>query len=245
MLVTKKIRLVALCAISGLCACLNAASIPVGKNPEPPLAVYYSFEALPPGALFSEMQLELARILAPAKLRVAWRAVDGPGAGSESFREVVVMRFRGACAFEKIASIPGSDHGGMSLAETELSDGRVLPFGEVQCNELKHYLAPASGKLDEETGNAALGRAMARVVAHEIYHMLTGSGNHALTGIARAAHSRAELTAATFDFGRTETDWLRGWVKNDHEATAVAVAGPSTGPTVTGLSSGFLSSGAR
>jgi hypothetical protein len=63
-----------------------------------------------------------------------------------------------------------------------------------------------------DSGNAALGRAMARVGAHEIYHMLTGSTNHARSGIARAEHSRTELTEASFTFAKPEEDWLRAWV---------------------------------
>lgn len=220
-----KIRLIALCAMSGLCACLNAANnvnARAAARTETPLAVYYSFESIPADSLVREMQSELARILAPADLRVAWRALDNR-VPEEDFREVVVLRFRGVCAFDREAARAesGKDAAGATLAETDLVDGHVLPFGEVQCDQLRRYIAPAERKLDQQEGDAALGRAMARVAAHEIYHMLTGSAAHARSGIARAEHSRAELTGSTFDFARPETEWLRAWVESRPMASTV------------------------
>jgi hypothetical protein len=75
-----------------------------------------------------------------------------------------------------------------------------------------------------EDKNASLGRAIARVSAHEIYHMLTGSERHARRGIARSSHSRAELTAPRFGFAQKETDWLRAWaIKPAGQAAVAAV----------------------
>lgn len=221
-----KIRLLALSAIAGLCACtMNAASLPARANAEPPLAIYYSFESLPPGTLMNEMQSELARILAPAGLDVAWRQLEHPSA-TESFREVVILRFRGSCSLNPETALDhnGPDPAGNPLAETELADGRVLPFGEVECDQLRRYIAPAADISDAERGNQALGKAIARVAAHEIYHMLTGSGAHARSGIARAAHSRSELTATTFDFAQNDTAWLRGWVERSREPQPTLLA---------------------
>jgi hypothetical protein len=76
--------------------------------------------------------------------------------------------------------------------------------------------------LSVENKNAALGRAMARVGAHEIYHILTGSGTHASQGIARASHSRAELIAPTFAFAKMETNWLRAWADKQADRPTVA-----------------------
>jgi hypothetical protein len=67
---------------------------------------------------------------------------------------------------------------------------------------------------------------MARVGAHEIYHMLTGSDSHASQGIARASHTRADLTAPTFAFAKTETNWLRGWVDKQGGRRSLAATEP-------------------
>jgi hypothetical protein len=237
------IRILALCAMSGLCACLNAADVA-----DAPLAVYYSFETAPPPALFTEMQSELTRILAPAHLQVTWRSLDNRGAEGEDFREVIVLRFRGTCSMDRNAPQNASAPiaVGLALAETELVDGHVLPFGEVQCDQLRRYIAPVAHRPDGDGGNATLGRAMARVGAHELYHMLTQSGAHARTGIARAEHSRAELTAASFDFARSETEWLRSWVEKQPLATAsLEPIHPEMDETAAEASSDIVSLGTR
>jgi hypothetical protein len=208
-----KIGILALSAISAVGG-LQAAHLPPQPSVKAPLAIYYSFDTPPPGGVFTEMQSELDRILAPANLRVAWRSTDTQNTGAEDFPNIVVFRFHGSCSFENDWEEEelAPDPGGLALAKTQITDGHVLPFGEVDCDKLRHFIAPAVKSLDVRSRNSALGRAMARVSAHEIYHMLTGSETHAATGIARSTHSRAELTAQTFSFGRTEIDWLRGWV---------------------------------
>jgi hypothetical protein len=208
------IRLFALSAISALCG-LQAAHLPLQPPSKAPLAIYYSFDTPTPDGVFTELESELDRILAPANLRVAWRSTDTQNSGAEDFPNIVVFRFHGRCSFESSWTEEelAPDPGGLALARTEITDGRVLPFGEVDCGKLRHFIAPGVKSLDAHGRNAALGRAMARVSAHEIYHMLTGSETHAATGIARPAHSRAELTAQTFSFAKPETDWLRSWVE--------------------------------
>jgi hypothetical protein len=43
-------------------------------------------------------------------------------------------------------------------------------------------------------------RVLARVLAHELYHILTQSENHADSGVAKAALSVADLTGSPFEF---------------------------------------------
>lgn len=242
-------RILALCALTGVCACLEAATRPANPNP---LAIYYSFDSAPPPVLFSEIQTELDRILAPTGISVVWRSLEHRSPG-EAFREIVILRFQGACYFEPgVSDSPAADNGSLTLAETDLVDGRILPFGDVQCDRLRHFLAPVESKLKEDAGNAALGRAIARVSAHELYHMLTGSMNHARAGIARAEHSRAELTGSSFDFAKPEEAWLRGWVKQhmapadtDRPAPVAVAAVANDSPDTSTSSSSFTSGDSR
>ena len=240
-----KIKLLALCAVTGLCASLQAAD-----TSDVSLAIYYSFETSPPPRLFAAVQSELTRILAPANLHVTWRPIDNRSGTDEAFREIVVLRFRGACLFdENSAADVGPDAAGYPLAETELVDGHILPFGEVQCDPLRHYIAPLETKRDLDHENTALGKAIARVGAHEIYHMLTGSVTHARTGIARAEHSRADLTAGSFSFAKPETDWLRSWAQRqtiEHvvatkQQAPVAVAAVDNDPVPDGGAGAIIS----
>jgi hypothetical protein len=196
-----------------------------------PLAVYYSFDTPPSAALVTEMESEVGRILAVAGMRVAWRDIASPRNG-EDFQAIVVFRFRGICSFAEYGGPiqPEEQPAGQPLAETDIADGRVLPFGSVDCDRLKRFIEPVVSSLGQEEKNVRLGRAVARVSAHEIYHMLTGSEEHARRGIARAKHNREELTAPTFAFGREETNWLRAWTAaNLAGQRAVATVGVGMG----------------
>jgi hypothetical protein len=185
-------------------ACCAAASTPA---PAPSIVIYYSFDSPPPSAVFMSMQAEVAKIFDAARLSVDWRQLDGRGGEVDS--ELVVVRFHGSCAADgwQNASAAHSANGGYSLAASKTSDGQVLPFAEVDCGALRSYLG--SERFADPA--SALGKAMARVLSHEVYHILTASTAHAHSGLARAEHSRNELTAATFAFGKTETDWLKDW----------------------------------
>jgi hypothetical protein len=54
-----------------------------------------------------------------------------------------------------------------------------------------------------------LGRAMARVLAHEMYHFLTNTGKHSSTGIAKSTYSAGELTAQYLRFELAELEAIR------------------------------------
>ena len=195
--------LLVLCAL----ACANS-----GSAAKAPLGVYYSFDAPAPAALLDEMQSELTRILAPSGLSADWRASDEPRRHGEDFPGLVVFRFSGHCTvddFEGDAPNPA----GQALAETDIINGHVLPFAKVDCDRVRALIAPTLKRMPRDWQTETLGRALARVGAHEIYHMLTGVEEHASRGIFQAGHSRRDLTATTFSFAGTENNWLHSWLE--------------------------------
>ena len=199
------IRLIALGAWAAACACASQ------------IGIYYSFDSTPPTASFAQLRLELNRILESTSITTEWRTIgDGE---PEEFREIFVIHFHGACTLTESGKKPAA---GRELASTKTVNGHVLPFADVNCDLLRSYIAPVAG----DSGNA-MGRAMARVVAHELYHMLTGSNVHARSGIARAEHSRDQLTAAAFLFAKPEIEWMRAWA-NSQPAEILVAAAPET-----------------
>jgi hypothetical protein len=220
-----KIRLIGLMAIC-VPICLNA-----GNQPGVPLAVYYSFDTPPSAALVTEMQAEVARILAEGGVRVAWRALGSPRNG-EDFQGIAVFQFRGVCSFDRypVVNEHKAEWSGQPLAKTDVTNGQVLPFGAVDCDRLRRFVAPVLKSLRPEEMNSRLGQAIARVTSHEIYHMLTASVRHARQGIARASHSRAELTAPRFAFAPQETNWLRAWAGNASSQPVAEAGGLQTDP---------------
>jgi hypothetical protein len=156
------------------------------------------------------VQSQVSKIFDPARLSMAWRQLDGHGGEVDS--ELVVVRFRVACAADGWRSGSArATNGGYSLANSKTSNGQVPPFAEMDRGALRSYLGHnlRGGRLADPA--AALGKAMGRVLSHEIYHILTASTSQGHSGVARARHSRNELTAASFAFGKAETDWLRDW----------------------------------
>ncbi len=166
----------------------------------PAIAIFLNFDKNPAPALLQEMQREVAAIMKPAGLHFDWRELNNPR-GDESFADLVVVHFRGSCnmssplAFSEL----GPAGSAPSLASTNISNGRVLPFSEVECDHLRHYIAP---QLPADTTDAQrellLGRAMARVLSHELYHIFAATKKHAHDGIARSFHTRKELLARDF-----------------------------------------------
>ena len=53
--------------------------------------------------------------------------------------------------------------------------------------------------LGSQPDPAVVGRALARVAAHEIYHIVAQTAEHQDKGIAKASFSTNDLTAARFD----------------------------------------------
>lgn len=177
----------------------------------PAVAVYYSFDQPPARSLVAAMQVEFARIFTtagfePAGVPVEWRAIGDPEDGN--FADIFVVRFRGSCSMETGGKPePALKTSERALARTSVTDGRVLPFAEVECDLLRRYLSPGF-RIGAE-GEFTMARALARVTAHEIYHMLTGSVRHCAHGIGQAEFSPRDLTADRFVFGANESAWLR------------------------------------
>jgi hypothetical protein len=202
-----KMRIFGFFALFYAVACPAAPNAAATNPAASTISIYYSLDTPPAPAAWKSMQSEVSRIFDPASVYINWRLLDARGGETDS--ELVVVRFRGPCTADhwQAGGRQLSAGGGYPLADSNISNGRILPFADVDCNALRSYLA---GEQFADPA-ATLGKAMARVLSHEIYHILTASPGHAHSGIARAEHSRAELTANTFAFGKMETDWLKVW----------------------------------
>lgn len=207
-----------------VCALAFASS---GFAAKAPLGVFYSFDKSAPSALLGAMQSELARILSPSGLSADWRANDGSRDRGDDFPGIVVFRYHGQCTFLGIAENGEETPGGEALAETDTVDGHVLPFAGVNCDRIRALIAPALKQMPASWKNEMLGRALARVTAHEIYHMLAGVRTHDDRGIFQAGHSRRDLTAASFAFAAQENNWLHSWVQRQAPQEQVVQSSPA------------------
>ena len=101
------------------------------------------------------------------------------------------------------------------VGDTQVLDGRVLPFSEVRCDEVRRalsYLAPAA---TVEQRQKALGLAMGRVVAHELYHVLAHTTEHTQRGLARATQTLRDLVSSkAIRFREEEAEAMRAYITN-------------------------------
>ena len=173
----------------------------------PSVGVFLDFDFRPGNSSVEIMKKEVDDLLKPSGIHLDWR-LTGDNSGKETFSGVVVVKFKGRCRAEswnQSASDFGSVGETVRLGATEVKDGRVLPFTEVECDQVRKaldYVHPGGDR------QKALGLAMGRVVAHELYHILAHTTGHATEGLAKATRSLRDLI----------TPWGPGFREKDTEA---------------------------
>ena len=161
-----------------------------------PITVVVSAERpLAPEAM-KELQAEMANLLKQGNRPVEWKRLDEMGVGV-SVSDLVMVKFRGDCRMEMSPML--LDERG-PLAFTHTTDGEVLPFSEVLCDKVKMAARSAMHGGQIASGNKLMGRALARVLAHEIWHMTANTHKHSKTGVAKSSLSGAQLIADTLEF---------------------------------------------
>lgn len=148
------------------------------------------------------MKREVESIVRPSGINLSWRSLDTPRL-DEVYSDLVVVKFHGKCNMDGIQllfSELGPEAAGGVLGHTKVSDGQVLPFTELECDRIRRSIAPLTIGNSLADREALLGRAMARVLAHELFHIFVNTGKHGHEGVAKTSHSRRELVADRFEF---------------------------------------------
>lgn len=177
--------------LSRLCL-IGALTLPlvarIDRKPLSDFTVILDFKGPHSGASVSEMEREAGLIMRSSGVQLYWRL---PGDQSLHYDNLVVMTFRGFCGFGQPLRRyyePGP------YASTRITDGDVQPFGDVDCDRVVAAAGDAmAGDTDYLHGDQLVGRALGRVVAHELVHMLTRSNRHGSEGVAKASLSGKEL----------------------------------------------------
>ena len=156
-----------------------------------------------PAALL-EMQRESSRIIEVSGVKLDWRSRGE--ASRASYSDLIVMTFKGSCSFDPAP--PLYDELG-PYAVTRTENGEVQPFGEVDCDRVVNSVRSAMFGGDYAHADLLIGRALGRVVAHEIVHMLTKSSRHSSEGVEKPALSGRQLIAASLPLSAFDIDRLR------------------------------------
>lgn len=175
------------------------------------LALYLDVAAEPSAPAMDEMKRQVETLLGPSGVRIDWRLL-GDTASRESATDLYVIRLRGTCDANRVHvlySELGPYGEAAILGSTDTVDTRLQPFGQLECDNLRLSLARDLRTVAQPDRDALFGRALGRVLAHELFHMITGTSHHAKAGLFKAGHSRRELLAATFAFDPAEQEQLR------------------------------------
>lgn len=149
-------------------------------------------------AVARAMERELRRIFGPSDTRVEIVFDRDRNAHTVYDSQVIMMRVKGRCALGPATA--GYSHKPDTLGRTFITDGAVLPFVELDCRQISGAIRQRLATAPAGERPVLLGRALARVLAHEIYHVLAATMTHSATGIAAETMSAEQLACERHDF---------------------------------------------
>jgi hypothetical protein len=176
-------RLVLLCAI----AWISAVTPGFAEG----ITIVLDFQGPRSEQSVTEMKREFEGIMKGSPVRFEFQS-RSQAEETTSTDQLVVVRFKGKCVFEPVPYL--IDERG-PMAFTYSTDGTVQPFSEVACDRVTQAMRSAMAGGDFARADLLLGRALGRVLAHEVVHILTKSGKHGTSGVAKTALSGSQLIA--------------------------------------------------
>jgi hypothetical protein len=108
------------------------------------------------------MKQEVESLTRPSGFELSWRSLDSPRI-EQSFSDLVVVKFHGNCHMQGIQLLfnelgPESDGG--VLGSTKVADGQVLPFSDIECDQIRRSIAPLTIGNSPDEREALLGRGL-------------------------------------------------------------------------------------
>jgi hypothetical protein len=154
------------------------------------------------------MQSELADIWRGEPVKLDWRPIESVEPG-ESFEDLVVVHFKGDCHLRPYREWLSShaymvDERGPqppgAFAYSPTVDGEVQPFSSVLCDRVERSVESAIEPGQRKSADGLFGRALGRVLSHELYHILNQTKQHELQGLAKRSLTGGQLIAPDFRF---------------------------------------------
>jgi hypothetical protein len=146
---------------------------------------------------------ELNTIMASVGWTVEWASTQE--AFGKTSAKLAVARFRGRCGPEDSHMISARS----VMGSTVVTDGRILPYVDVFCDAVRAVMAYDLDFMKPDARKVVYGRALARVLAHELYHVLANDARHGSEGVSKSNFSSHDLVASSFRFDTKEVQRLR------------------------------------
>jgi hypothetical protein len=135
-----------------------------------------------------EMIRESARILKQSGVSLHWQ-VGSPD--QAVMGRLVVVKLVGRCDMDGSPPLVVSG----PLGWSHKVNGAILPFSDLACDTIRGAVQTAIADGNHLRANILLGRAMGRVLAHELYHIVADTSEHGRGGVAQRALSPRQLTS--------------------------------------------------
>jgi hypothetical protein len=210
--------LVATCCLLNTAVCFERPE--TAGPPRREVLVYLKSAPNQPTKPVEEMKREAGALMETAGYHLSWRNLPNPGGAVDAF--VAVVELRGICQPPR----PGEPVDPLlqpaPLASTAIVNGEVLPFSWVECDTLSRVLAPALSRYDRQ--NYLYGRAMGRLLAHELFHILTTSADHDAGGVAKRSFNAQDLLSNRFGFEATTLAKFENAAANEDPADSTEPA---------------------
>lgn len=172
------------------------------------LTIVVAAERPIPDGVMQAMRVEVSRLFHGAGLWFEWRFRSEMKNGVEA-ENLTVATFRGSCWMDNSAEVTPRSTPGAELAYAHVTDGAILPFAVIHCERVRAAARSAMWGGDFKRSPQLMGRALARVLAHEIFHIIGNEHEQSAEGVFKQALTGSDLIAETLDFHEDDLMRLR------------------------------------
>jgi hypothetical protein len=191
-------RLVLFYAMSAVLAMAARNNLELAGAAPTELTIVLDFEGRYSEESVAEMKRETAAIMRPAGFAFDWRIRND--VGHSSYPNLILVKLRGECLADPfVRSHPL--RGPLAFSHTTRTS--VMRFADIQCDAVSSLVAPANCRI--------FGRALGRVLAHELWHILGNTFAHGENGIAQRALSAEQLVSEHLELDPADLErfWFR------------------------------------
>jgi len=155
--------------------------------------------------VLAAMEREVESNLAPAALKLTWKSKQDRNGDLVVSGPMAVIHLRGQCVADPpVVAAAARSSEGAQLGVTHISDGRILPIADVLCNAVRDFVSPALRGSSVHNRDELFGRALGRVLAHELYHILLQTSEHGPSGLSRWELRSTDLLLPQVSFTLSE-----------------------------------------
>lgn len=201
---------------TGLMLAGTGAGLMARHDVPPPLVtvtVLVQFDEPHSAPVYDAMRMEVDQIYEETAVDVEWRSYR-TGETTPVMMRAIVVRMRGECQTNGLYGMETVESES-ALGFTHSVDGHLLPFVEVLCDKVR-ALTMCRRVHEPREPALILGRALGRVLAHEMFHVLAETSSHAEEGLLRRNLSGFELTSHYLGLDRKSVKKLASAISRRH-----------------------------